>query len=88
MSFDIATFFHNLWNLLCFDPAKPLVFNSGLFWCLFLIFLPIYGMLKNKRTKMMIFVIAFSLLQVKWGIFLIAGGYINSRLVLCFTNKD
>lgn len=61
MSFDIATFFHNVWNLLCFDPAKPLVFNSGLFWCLFLIFLPIYGMLKNKRTKMMIFVIAFSL---------------------------
>ena len=61
MSFDIATFFHNLWNLLCFDPAKPLVFNSGLFWCLFLIFLPIYGMLKNKRTKMMIFVLAFSL---------------------------
>ena len=61
MSFDIATFFHNLWNLLCFDPAKPLVFNSGLFWCLFLIFLPIYGMLKNKRTKMMVFVIAFSL---------------------------
>ena len=61
MSFDIATFFHNLWNLLCFDPAKPLVFNSGLFWCLFLIFLPIYGMLKNKCTKMMIFVIAFSL---------------------------
>ena len=61
MSFDIATFFHNLWNLLCFDPAKPLVFNSGLFWCLFLIFLPIYGKLKNKRIKMMIFVIAFSL---------------------------
>ena len=61
MSFDIATFFHNLWNLLCFDPAKPLVFNSGVFWCLFLIFLPIYGMLKNKRTKMMVFVIAFSL---------------------------
>ncbi len=61
MSFDIATFFHNVWNLLCFDPAKPLVFNSGVFWCLFLIFLPIYGMLKNKRTKMMIFVIAFSL---------------------------
>ena len=61
MSFDIATFFHNVWNLLCFDPAKPLVFNSGVFWCLFLIFLPIYGMLKNKRTKMMLFVIAFSL---------------------------
>ena len=61
MSFDIATFFHNVWNLLCFDPAKPLVFNSGLFWCLFLIFLPIYGMLKNKRTKMMVFVIASSL---------------------------
>ena len=57
----MATFLHNVWNLLCFDPARPLVFNSGLFWCLFLMFLPVYGMLKSKRTKMMVFVIAFSL---------------------------
>lgn len=61
MTFDIATFFHNLWNLLCFDSSNPLVFNSGLFWCLFMVFLPIYGLLKSKRTKMMIFVIAFGL---------------------------
>ena len=57
----METFLHNVWNLLCFDPARPLVFNSGLFWCLFLIFLSIYGLLKSRRTKMMIFVIAFSL---------------------------
>ena len=57
----METFLHNVWNLFCFDPARPLVFNSGLFWCLFLIFLPIYGLLKSRRTKMMIFVIAFSL---------------------------
>lgn len=60
-TFDITTLLHNMWNMLCYDPEKPLLFNSGLFWCLFLIFLPIYGMLKSRRTKMMLFVIAFSL---------------------------
>lgn len=60
-AFDITTVLLNIWNMLCYDPEKPLLFNSGLFWCLFLIFLPIYGLLKYRRTKMMIFVIAFSL---------------------------
>ena len=57
----MATLFQNMWNMLCYDPNNPLMFNSGLFWVLFLFFLPIYGMLKSRRTQMMIFVVAFSL---------------------------
>ena len=38
-----------------------MLFSSGLFWLLFIIFLPIYAFLKNNKTKMMLFVVAFSL---------------------------
>lgn len=61
MTFDISTLFQNIWSMLGYDPSNPLIFNSGLFWVLFLFFLPIYGMLKSRRTQMMIFVVAFSL---------------------------
>ncbi len=61
MTFDISTITHNIWNMLGYDPASPLLFNSGLFWVLFLFFLPVYGLLKSRKTQMMIFVVAFSL---------------------------
>lgn len=60
ISVNIPTFFQNVWYMLSNSP-EDLQFNSGLFWVLFLFFLPIYGLLKSRRTKMMIFVIAFSL---------------------------
>ncbi|MDD6852057.1 MAG: MBOAT family protein, partial [Bacteroidales bacterium] len=47
--------------MLKFNPEAPMLFSSGLFWLLFIIFLPIYASLKQKRWKMMLFVIAFSL---------------------------
>ena len=52
---------NNLFKLLQYDPQSPLLFSSGLFWILFLIFLPIYGLLQGKRWKMMAFVVFFSL---------------------------
>ena len=48
-------------SLLAFNRDEPMLFTSGLFWVLFLVFLPIYALIKSKRTKMMVFVIAFSL---------------------------
>ena len=57
---DISTFFHNVWKLLSDFPVD-LQFNSGLFWGLFIFFLPLYGLLKSRRTMMMIYVIIFSL---------------------------
>ena len=51
----------NLGQMLLYKPNAPMIFSSGLFWLLFLLFLPIYGMLKGSRTKMALFTILFSL---------------------------
>ena len=51
----------NIWHLLAYDPSAPMLFSSGLFWMLFIIFLPIYAMLKNRRGQMVLFVVCFSL---------------------------
>lgn len=58
---EFSTILHNIFRHLAFDPANPMLFSSGLFWVLFLVFLPIYAILKHRRTQMMVFVLAFSL---------------------------
>lgn len=58
---DIRVIWHNILEMLSYDPSAPMIFSSGLFWALFLLFLPLYSMLKSSRTKMLIFVVAFSL---------------------------
>lgn len=50
-----------LLSLFTFNRDEPMLFTSGLFWVLFLLFLPLYAMLKSRRKQMMLFVIAFSL---------------------------
>jgi len=55
------TLLHNICGLLGYDPQAPMLFSSGLFWALFLIFLPIYSLLRNRRTMMTVFVVLFSL---------------------------
>ncbi len=60
-SFDLATLWHNVLEQLSYNPQEPLMFSSGLFWVLAILFLPIYAALKNRRTMMMVFVTAFSL---------------------------
>ena len=47
--------------LLKYDPASPLLFNTGLFLILFVFFIGIYRLLRRFRTVKMIFVILFSL---------------------------
>lgn len=51
----------NIWEMLKYDPKAPMLFSSGLFWVLFIVFLPIYALLKGSRWKMMLFVVGFSL---------------------------
>lgn len=55
------TAFDNIKDLFAYDPSSPMLFSSGLFWTLFIIFLPIYSFLKGSRWKMTVFVICFSL---------------------------
>ncbi len=51
----------HLLSLFTFNRDEPMLFTSGLFWVLFMVFLPLYAMVKSQRKKMMVFVIAFSL---------------------------
>ena len=50
-----------LLKILKFDPASPLLFNTGLFLILFFGFLVIYSILRRSQGLKMIFVILFSL---------------------------
>lgn len=58
---DSAFFDSKVFNVLKFDPANPLVFNSGMFLILFTAFIVIYHLLRKYRTLKFLFVIAFSL---------------------------
>lgn len=51
----------NIADMLAYDADAPMLFSSGLFWILFLLFIPVYALLKRSKTKMVIFVVAFSL---------------------------
>lgn len=48
-------------RLFLYDPSAPMLFSSGVFWVLFLVFLPLYALLKRSRIQMTLFVVAFSL---------------------------
>ena len=52
------------WDLLlkqlAYDDKSPLIFSSGLFMCMFAIFIVIYTLLKNKSLPRTLFVLAFS----------------------------
>lgn len=53
-------FIENILNLLSYDPKAPMLFSSGTFWALFLAFMPLYGLLRNRKWQMLTFVVAFS----------------------------
>lgn len=57
----MSDFFDRLVSLLSYDPAQPLLFNTGLFMFLFIGFLGLYHLVKGHRLLKMWLVIAFSL---------------------------
>lgn len=52
---------NNITNILKYIPDQPLLFNTGLFLILFVVFLGIYQILSRTKTLKFLFVIAFSL---------------------------
>lgn len=56
----MSDFLTNIANLLNYNPDEPLLFSSGTFWALFLVFLPLYSLLKKRLWQMMVFVVLFS----------------------------
>ena len=57
----METIGRNILELLTHDPKSPMLFSSGLFWALFLVFLPVYALLKRRLWQMLLFVTVFSL---------------------------
>lgn len=57
---DITTIAHNIGRLLSFTPSEPMLFSSGTFWALFLVFMPLYALVRNRLWYMLTFVVAFS----------------------------
>ncbi len=51
----------NILYHLQYRPDAPMIFSSALFWCLFIVVMPLYAMIKRSRTQMVLFVVAFSL---------------------------
>ena len=61
MEYSLTNLWHNVLAQLAYDPGQPLLFSSGLFWVLFLLFIPLYALIKSRRKQMLLFVTAFSL---------------------------
>ncbi len=53
-------FLYNLKDLLLYDKAHPMIFNSGAFFMLFTLFIMIYTIIHKHRIAVSIYVIAFS----------------------------
>lgn len=56
----LHTAWQNLLKELSYDPHAPLIFSSGLFLLLFVVFSLIYYLLRNRKTPRIIFVTLFS----------------------------
>lgn len=51
---------NNILDQLSYDPKQPMLFSSGVFWALFIVFVPVYALLKKRLWQMVTFVVAFS----------------------------
>lgn len=58
---DISTIIHNILEQLTYTPGEPMLFSSGVFWALFIVFIPVFAMLRDRLWQMVSFVVAFSL---------------------------
>ena len=58
---DMEVLLNRLHDILVYDASAPMLFNTGLFLVLFVLFLLVYHSLKRFRNAKMLVVIAFSL---------------------------
>lgn len=58
--YDSSDLVANLGEIFTYDASEPMLFSSGTFWALFLVFIPVYALLKKRMWQMAGFVVAFS----------------------------
>lgn len=72
-------------QVLGYDPASPLLFNTGLFLILFVVFIGVYSLLRRFPTAKKIFVILFSLYfyykSSAWCCFILLGVCVSDFLL-------
>ena len=51
---------HNILDQLTYHPGAPMLFSSGVFWAVFLVFIPVFALVRDRRWQMMGFVVLFS----------------------------
>jgi D-alanyl-lipoteichoic acid acyltransferase DltB (MBOAT superfamily) len=62
MGTTLGNWLADAWHLVVgYDPARPMLFNSGLFLALFTVFIAGYAFLYRRRTARTAYVLAFSL---------------------------
>ena len=57
---DVNNLLLNLKDIFTYTEGQPMLFSSGTFWVLFLVFIPVYSLLKRRMWQMIVFVVAFS----------------------------
>lgn len=50
----------NILDQLTYHEGDPMLFSSGVFWVLFMVFIPVYAMLRSRLWQMVTFVVLFS----------------------------
>lgn len=88
-------FSQRLSDLLAYQPDSPMLFNTGLFMVLFILFIIAYQAIRQHTRLKMLFVIAFSLYfyykSSHWCVFILAGVCLSDYLLgllLGRTEKD
>lgn len=77
MSATLSDILNNIGHLLGYNAGEPMLFSSGTFWTLFMIFLPVYCLLQKRLWQMIVFTVLFSLYFYYkcsgWFVLLLAG---------------
>ena len=60
-SLDISNLPGNIAHFLTYSHDNQLLFTSGMFWVMFVVFLPLFALLRNRHRQMVVFVVTFSL---------------------------
>lgn len=56
----LSDLIQNIFSHLVYIEDEPMLFSSGTFWALFIVFLPLYSLVKSRLWQMVLFVTAFS----------------------------
>lgn len=92
MDFITNIDWNKLWDILTFHRDQPMIFSSGLFFILFLLFYPIYILIKDRSKLMIVYVVAFSIYfyykSSDWCVILLLSSATSDYIIGIILNKQ